>query len=354
MTHYLLCNYTIPIFVRVGDKVGQLGITSAPLAQRRRRMAAPKNFAVCRVSKSELLRVVYYDWDRGLFMITAASRRRAYEIGEAVNGYFSVFLGYELDSRRAGFWLRECKRVPRAAWSEKVFLQNLLHLDRRSPDYETYELHDLQSGYGLQFDHIELLARYLPTLAQSTRLTAALRHFVQSRQLFTGYMVGSYYHAHYRHERRESPRWLMEKRYYEDRAQYELGFVSAFKAIESFFGTQHLTKRNLNEVFMRLPFKAITSDQTYRRLHETFSGFRARSTYGEMIRHFLDVRNAVAAHANPTPPRHLMLSEDNLFEIQRFVTYLIGDALEADKSDRGKTPIDPRQFTDAQKVERWT
>lgn len=354
MTHYLLRNYTIPIFIRVGDKVGQLGITSASRARRRRRIAAPKNFTVCRLGRSELVRVVYYDWDRGLFMITAASRRRAYEIGEAVNGYFSVFLGYELDSTRAGFWLRECRRVPRATWSEKVLLQNLLHFDPPSPDYETYELHDLQSGYGLQYDHIELLARYLPTLAQSARLTAALRNFVQSRQLFTGYMVGSYYHAHYRHDRRETPRWLMAKRYYEDRAQYELGFLSAFKAIESFFGTQHLTKSNLKEVFRRVPFKAITPDRPYRRRHETFSGFRARSTYGEMIHHFLDVRNAVAAHANPSPPKHLMLSEDNLFEIQRFVTSLIGDALEADKSGRRKTPIDPRQFTHAQQVEHWT
>ncbi len=287
-------------------------------------------------------------------MITAASRRRAYEIGEAVNGYFSVFLGYEQDLKRGGFWLHECRLVPRATWSEKVFVQNLLHLDRDSPDHETFELHALQSGYGLQYDHIELLARYLPTLTQSARLIAALRHFVQSRHLFTGYMVGSYYYSHYRHERRESPRWLMEKRYYEDRAQYELGFVSAFKAIESFFGTQQLTKHTLSEAFRRLPFKAVTRDRPYRRRHETFSGFRARSTYGEMILHFLDVRNAVAAHANPSPPRHLTLSEDNLFEIQRFVTYLIGDALEGARSGSGKNPIDPSQFTDAEKVESWT
>ncbi|MGH7592808.1 MAG: hypothetical protein ACRELE_03010, partial [Gemmatimonadales bacterium] len=65
----------------------------------------------------------------------------------------------------------------------------------------------------------------------------------------------------------------------------------------------------------------------YRRFHEIFRGYKKRTTVEEILKHFLRIRNAVAAHANSTPPRDLMLSEDNVYEIQNLVTFLIDRAV---------------------------
>jgi hypothetical protein len=349
MTHYLVANYLLPAFVRVGDAVGSMGVGLGEDYYRKIGFPMPRNFTVCRIDAKTVIRGAYYDRDRGLLMIQAPSRRRAYEVGEALNGHFSVFMGYEQDPTRDGFWLQECRRVPRAEWSEQDFLNNLLNPDPYEPERA---LHDLQSGYGLQFHHLDHLARYLPALAGSATLTRALMHFRESRQLFFGFMVGSYYHSHYRHERREAPRWLMEKRYYEQKTRYELAFVAAFKAIESFFGVPMLKEGNLDAAFARLPFPLVAPDKLYRRRHEVFSRFRVRITYRDLILHFLKLRNAVAAHANPSPPPHFLLSEDNLFEIQLFVTHLIGGALEGLVPGRSGFVIDPALFPATTEAER--
>jgi hypothetical protein len=188
--YYLIANYLVPPFIRVGDGVVALGMTSGCTAPRRRRLPGPKNFMICRLDASTSARVVYYDWERGLLMITAPSRQRAYDVGEAVNGYFSAFLGYEQDPSRTSFWLRECERLPKADWSEKALLENLPHLESKEPEHELHELHELQSGFGLDYHHVDLLGRYLPALTESPRLVNALLHFRQSRQLFAGFMVG--------------------------------------------------------------------------------------------------------------------------------------------------------------------
>jgi hypothetical protein len=47
--------------------------------------------------------------------------------------------------------------------------------------------------------------------------------------------------------------------------------------------------------------------------------------YKEVITHFLDLRNAVAAHANPKPP--FILNEDQLFEIQKLADSMIADLI---------------------------
>lgn len=348
-TQYLIANYLLPAFVRAGNAVGSMGLGVGQGYYRYLGVPKPRNFTICRIDAKTVIRGVYYDWDRGLLMIQAPSRPKAYQVGEAVNGLFSVFLGYEQDPNRDSFWLHECRRVPQADWSSKDIVANLLHVDRPEPEDI---LHDLQSGYGLQFHHVEHLARYLPALALSQRLTTALMHFRESRQLFSGFMVGSFYHSHYRHDRRESPRWLMQKRYFEQRARYELTFVAAFKAIESFFGVTMLRRNNLDRAFAHLSCPLITSRKIYRRRHEIFLRFPARVTYRDLILHFLDLRNAVAAHANPAPPPRFVLSEDNLFEIQLFVTRLIGDALEGLVPDPNAVVIDPAQFPTAARPTR--
>ena len=181
MTHYLVANYLLPAFLRVGDAVGSMGFGLGEGYYRKIGFPSPRNFTVCRIDPKTAVRGVYYDRDRGLLMIQAPSRRRAYEVGEALNGHFSVFLGYEQDTSRSGFWLYECQRIPRAEWSEQSLLANLLHRDKHEP--EQLSLHELQSGYRLEFHHVDHLARYLPALARSATLTRALMHFRESRQL---------------------------------------------------------------------------------------------------------------------------------------------------------------------------
>src|SRR5262249_11533532 len=58
--------------------------------------------------------------------------------------------------------------------------------------------------------------------------------------------------------------------------------------------------------------------------HEVFSSGRKRWRFDELITRYLDVRNAVAAHANPRPP--FPLREDQVLEIQRLVASMLYDA----------------------------
>ena len=58
---------------------------------------------------------------------------------------------------------------------------------------------------------------------------------------------------------------------------------------------------------------------------------RRHWSYEELIAAFLDTRNAVAAHANPSPP--FPLSEDQVFELQKLAGSMVYDSIMPDDFD---------------------
>ena len=141
-------------------------------------------------------------------------------------------------------------------------------------------------------------------------------------------MPGSYYSSNYIWERKKLTRWDLEKRYLEMRPRYEVAFLAAFKAIERFLRVNDIKKHSLEKSFKKLPYPNVKCSSKYSRFHEIFSGLPKRTTNGEIIGHFLNIRNIVAAHANQNPPPRFIVSEDSLFEIQLFVKHLIFGALD--------------------------
>jgi len=101
-------------------------------------------------------------------------------------------------------------------------------------------------------------------------------------------------------------------------------FVAAFKGVERFFGVNQIRGNKIRNIFNYPNLESIRPDTIYTRQHETFSRKKKNISYIEIIKHFMDLRNAVAAHANfIQPPRSFMITEDNLFEIHLFLQELI-------------------------------
>jgi hypothetical protein len=185
----------------------------------------------------------------------------------------------------------------------------------------------LWSGTQLDASHLKVLPAAMDVAMRDQRIREALVHFGQSRSLFDGYMVGSYYHSHYAPERRAMRKIEVERSYFEDRARFELAIVAAFKAVEAMFGGVQIRENKLDKEFNSIPYARITPRARYRRYHEIFRGERRTASYRDMILHFLHIRNATAAHSNRTPPPALMVTEDTVYEIQWFVSELILQAL---------------------------
>jgi hypothetical protein len=91
-------------------------------------------------------------------------------------------------------------------------------------------------------------------------------------------------------------------------------------------GTKSLSKSEIGRQLRAVDDKFGTSfcSTRWKSYHEVFSSGRKRWRFDELIAHYLDVRNAVAAHANPSPP--FQLREDQVFELQLLVKSMLYDA----------------------------
>jgi len=95
--HYLLTGYIIPILIRAGDTVGTLGTRVDREYCRSIGITSHRNYTVARFDARTYVRVVFFKWAHGVFMINAPSRRIAYRVADAIQGYFSLLYGYEPD-----------------------------------------------------------------------------------------------------------------------------------------------------------------------------------------------------------------------------------------------------------------
>ena len=109
---------------------------------------------------------------------------------------------------------------------------------------------------------------------------------------------------------------------------HNIGVIES-KGIERHFRVNQIKKATISQLFNNIKYDDVTFDTPYRRLFEIFSGLPQNTSYGELISHFLRIRNAVAAHGNRQPPKDLIVSEDSILEIQEFLWELIWKALKS-------------------------
>lgn len=339
--YYLLMDYTVPVFTDCGD--GHVSMTG-PLQSRGQdkrefyrkdpRVPLPKTARMLEVEPGVVLYVAYYDVDVGHFVIGSESRRKAYQVATILRALFSLFCGWQPDDRSGHYFLQELKRLPRPDWDEKRMLEELQELN-----YGLFDdfVHELRHGFHVMHDTYERVPDFIRRTWGSLDFIEALDHALESRFLFCGFMVGSYYTCHYSRDRRVMPDWEIEKRYFENRYRYETAFLAAFKGIERFFGVNQIRKNNLDSILRKRTDLGIQPATAYKRLHEIFSGHAQDVTYRELVSHFLDLRNIVAAHGNRNPPEKAQLIEDNVFEIQLFLMELLSKAIY--RNDQEAQPV---------------
>jgi hypothetical protein len=122
--------------------------------------------------------------------------------------------------------------------------------------------------------------------------------------------------------------------YLEERTLYDLAFLSGFRALEALLGGGQLKKHEIGGRLSALDHRFNTSfrSKPWKSFYEVFSSGRKRWRFDELIARYLDIRNAVAAHANPEPP--FLLHEDQVLEIQ-----LLAKTMLYDVAGRPQLPI---------------
>lgn len=329
--YYLLMDYTVPVFTDYENgNVSMTGPLQSQADDKREfyrqhpHTPLPKTARMLEVEPDVVLYVAYYDVDVGHFVIGSDSRRKAYCVATVLRALFSLFYGWQPDDRTGHYFLQELKRLPRPNWDEGRMLEELREYNWGIDDYF---VHELRRGYHVTHDAYERVPDFIRRVWGSLDVIEALDHALESRFLFHGFMVGSYYTCHYSRERRATPDWEKERRYFENRYRYETAFLAAFKGIERFFGVNQIRKNNLDSILRSRKELGIEARTAYKRYHEVFSGHEPDVTYEELLSHFLDLRNIVAAHGNRNPPEKAKLIEDNVFEIQLFLTELLNKAI---------------------------
>jgi hypothetical protein len=335
--YYLLMDYTVPVFTDYGNgNVSMTGPLQGSAEDKREfyrehpHTPCPKTRCILDFEPGIRLYVAYHDVDVGQFVIRSRSRKMAYELATLLRALFSLFYGWQLDDRTGHYFLQEMKRLPQPSWDEQRMLAELQELN-----YGIFDdfVHKLRRGYHVMHDAYDKVPSFINRTWGNRDIVEALDHALESRFLFFGFMVGSYYTCHYARDRELVPRWEMEKRYFENRYRYETAFVAAFKGIERFFGVNQIRKNNIDTILSKKSDLGIAPDTEYTRYHEIFSGHTKRVRYRELICHFLDLRNIVAAHGNRNPPERAKLIEDNVFEIQLFLMELLSKAIYSNETN---------------------
>ena len=225
----------------------------------------------------------------------------------------SFLTGHSVDIDRGIPKLSEVTRAPQISWKRADLAKYL-----RDKRVNMQDAHPLGGGRAVLPEQMILLGPYTESLFSDIHLSEGLAHLGYSRVLFYG-VAASDYKFHYQKDRRSMTRQDMQEAYYEHWERYELAFISAFKGIERLLRVGQIKRDAIEAKLLALGYAGIAPNTIYRRQFEVFSGLRRRTSFAEIIGHFLDICDVVGAHANPNAPRKFILSEDSVFEIQLFL-----------------------------------
>ena len=303
--YYLLMGYLIPAYSI--DKLN------------RAKHKKSQTHVFLKLSPKKSIYISFHDLsENGHFLIKANSRKDAYYIADIIRGFYTIFYGWLATQNDITFYLEEFQKIPKTNWGEKGMIEAMK---------ESYPF--IKSGCIISKDSLNDLKDFISKVYNDPDLCESMNHLLESRFLFNGFMTDSYYYFDYPREREHVPKWIMHKKYFENKYRYETAFVAAFKGIERYFKVNGFKKTEIRNLFNSVNYNNVTFDTTYTRWYEIFLGAHKKISYGKLLNHFLVLRNAVAAHGNKKPP--IPLIEDNIYEIQLFLVELISKAVHAEK-----------------------
>lgn len=325
--YYLISDYSVPVYIDYQGTFHINNIVSFGEKLRyyiKRSRNLPSNYTIAQLDNHTQICVVFYNVDNGLFLIKANNQRIAYEVVRALDGFFFLFTGGTPNYDRCLPKLIEIYKVPQSDWNiDRLYKE----LSQRNTEIMQSNIYNLRSSQFIQAHEIQLLGPCIERIYSNLCLSEALHHLGYSRFLCYGFMVGSYYDCHYRHDRQRMSKHLIQKQYFENRERYELAFLSAFRGIERFLNVSQIRNPEIDKALLKLRMDDVKPNTRYQRQHEIFSGQKKYIPYRDIVAHFLDIRNVVAAHANPSPPPNFIISEDSVMEIQLFLSELCSKAL---------------------------
>lgn len=255
----------------------------------------------------------------GHYVIEAQTLDRSYEIASLLRSFYSLFYNWTYPSD--GFLIHEIDCIPTGI----INSDDLTKIIVNSNDYYIdLKLSNLSSGVQVWTDEpVADFIHFLDKVDTQRNIAESLDLLHHSTEIVCGMMDGSYYHLHYKREKEcEDPKYD-RKLYLENRYFNELAFVSAFKSLERLYECNNLSRKTLENDLARLEIEIDYHNESYQRYHEIFSGYSEYPTYIELIRHFLDMRNAAAAHGNMKVPKKFEISLDSVMEIQKFMIELL-------------------------------
>lgn len=285
-----------------------------------------RNRTLVSISKNTELKVVYFSHGSGNILIKATGLRSAYQLARAFQTYLTVYCEVPPDDDRTDDYLIELSQMPHHWWDEEQLANSIV--SKQSLDPGSIVL-PLTTGRYLFAGYLTDVPKYVPIIYGDVHISEATAHLDQSYALFYGLMSGSYYHFHYARDRVEQSRDIRLKNYLEHRPRYELAFLAAFKAIELLIGNGNLKNATIDSAFRSNPYTLIKPSEVWERFHEIFVQKPRFSSFRVLLKQFLDMRNVVAAHGNRRPPKNFLITQDNIYEIQRFASYLIYLAIES-------------------------
>lgn len=325
--YYLLTGYIIPflhyIETRTEGKTNENKINKNKIYKNNNQ--TPENYTFLDLTQSTKIYIAYHKSQHsflGNFVIESNSMAEAYCLADIIRGFYSVFYGWTPLETGSNFYLKKLNDIPNAKWTTEDISNATIDVDVGIED-----LILVDSGVQLTEGSLEDLKNFISKIYPNDGLCESLNHLLESRVLLNCFMTNSYYEYHYKYDRSEMPEWLKEKMFYENRYRYQTAFVAAFKGIESFFRVNDFKEHEIEKLFNNINYNDISFDTVYKRRFEIFSGEPEKVRYGELLAHFLKLRNVVAAHHNKKPP--VIITEDSICEIQEFLVELITKALDS-------------------------
>jgi len=329
--YYLLMDYLVPIIKMldfgVESRTGPLQCSFEEKQEFYRDnpiVDAPKTKCIGSIRKEIRLYVAYHDIDVGHFVIKAKNRKQAYEFAGILRALFSLRFGWQPVDKPSYYFLQELHRIPNHEWTEERLAKEI---QNASLSGAGMDIPNLREGYAINYEALQEIPIFINRVWGDSDIIETLDLMLESRFLFFGFMDGGYYQSHYRLERKYLSQWELQKKYFENRYRYETAFVAAFKGIERFFGGKQIKKGSIEDMLNSYIHTEIKPDTVYKRNFEIFSKLSQAISYKEIIKHFLDIRNCVAAHSNRKPPEKFQIIEDNIFEIQHFLDELLYKAI---------------------------
>ena len=262
------------------------------------------------------------------FVVDTADRRHAYRFLSLLRGFYEIF--FDLSPWSLEDWnmsIYEFDQMPRLKWSTRDWFVNYRRFDTGTPGnlFEVFipTLTKAEFTTGNQFftnGEFDDFAAFVTDRWNDVQLVDVLDDLNLSLQVFDGNMMNAFPDYRFREAPKLLPDEVIDKTYLEFRGKFEMAFLCAFKGLEHFLGVNQITKRNAADLLIA---NEIDPEAEYRPRFLQFLGREAMATYGECLRHFVDVRNTTAAHSNTNPPRDKRVSVYSIYEIQEYLKSLL-------------------------------